>query len=633
MWNRKMANFNMLLSFRFFLLFFIFSVSTLIVFQNCGPGFYVNRDLVYNSSYDDIPFQPTSGVTALSKTKFLLHGGSLTSEEINQATNISNISPGTIGENVQLNRTALKILAREWLESAAGKEKMQRFLALNLQQEDLIVPGIGFFLGRVFPQGPSSTERRWPFRNVWQRNIEESFARTAIDIVYNGRPFTEIVTTRQVAVTTALLSTLSFIDNHGNGPFDRGNRGFHRLMRNVFVDSDFNDWRIVTITQATSASQVTIFSNVNALRSVGENAEFPLMIPRVGFFNTPAFQIKWETNQDNQFRVTTNQALIGALNLSFDANDKTPHGNLSALPTNHAAPGTACFQCHRLMDPMRETFNLSYNYFYRKSTGGKKHTPAFAFMGHQGPANSMDSLARTIASHPDFADSWVQKLCTYANSQPCNSMDPEYLRLVNLFKKSRFNFKELVIDMFSSPIITGSEETGSNGLKANRISVARQYHFCHALNMRNQELRSAGNVTKFNSDLCAVNNLQSALRSGISTESINRGSVDIAQSPEFNALIYRSFEKVCEQASHYVIPENDNPLPYGNDLEINASIAKIAYHIMGLPPNHPRFHTTTDILREVYDYSKNSLEQQAIVSLRNVFEFACISPDTTGMGL
>ena len=58
---------------------------------------------------------------------------------------------------------------------------------------------------------------------------------------------------------------------------------------------------------------------VESLRAITDNGVFPLKAPRVGFFSTPLFFQSWQTNGDNQFRLNANQAMITALNLSFDA--------------------------------------------------------------------------------------------------------------------------------------------------------------------------------------------------------------------------------------------------------------------------------------------------------------------------
>lgn len=621
-----------LFNFRILLLFTVLSVTAITAFQSCGPGFASNSDLLNRSSYGDIPFQPTSGITAVNKVKYLLHGGPVTADELKQATDIDTSRNGTVGEYVQLDQEKLRDLVEGWVDSEAGKKKMLRFLQLNLQQQDFDFIS-NSMLGRIFPQGPATNDNRNPNHNAWKANIEDAFPRTALDIVYGGRPFTEIITTRKLAVTTGLLTTLAFVDNsQTTGTIRPGSLLLHNVLR-AQPASNFNDWRTVTITPASSPTDAADYRQTATLKAVANNANFPLYLPRVGFFNTIAFQLKWETNVDNQFRVTMNQTLAGALNQIFDDRDKTPHGNLSALDNSHAGPGTSCFKCHRLMDPMRETFSLKYNYFYRSSPGTDARTPAFAFRDHTGLANSIDSLANSIATHPDFASAWVQKLCTYANSQPCSTLDVEYLKLVDSFKKSNFNFRKLVIDMYSSPLVTASVETGENGLKANLISSARQFHFCHALDERYRDLFVSSNLTKPTLNLCTANAITSSLKDGISEESIARGNPDIVQSPQMNPLIYRSFEKVCENVAAFVVPATGGPLKTTTESDIDTSIAKIVVSIMGIPTNHPRFYDSAEALRQVYNYSRNAGKQNALLSMRTVFEFACISPDVTGFGL
>ena len=81
--------------------------------------------------------------------------------------------------------------------------------------------------------------------------------------------------------------------------------------------------------------------------------------PRVGFFTTPAFFANWQTNTSNTMRVTTNQALIVATGASIDGTDTTVPSSTPGLDAAHAAPGSACFSCHQLLDPTRSILAAS----------------------------------------------------------------------------------------------------------------------------------------------------------------------------------------------------------------------------------------------------------------------------------
>ena len=52
--------------------------------------------------------------------------------------------------------------------------------------------------------------------------------------------------------------------------------------------------------------------------------------------------------------------------------------------------------------------------------------------------------------HPLFAQAWVQKLCAYANSVPCQAGDPEFQRVVGVFQSSGLSWNALLIVVSSA---------------------------------------------------------------------------------------------------------------------------------------------------------------------------------------
>src|SRR5207237_3622437 len=86
--------------------------------------------------------------------------------------------------------------------------------------------------------------------------------------------------------------------------------------------------------------------------------------------------------------------------------------------------------------------------------------------------------------HPLYATAWAQKLCYYANSSACSEDDAELARVVKAFADSGFDFHKLVLELFSSPLVTGQATTKSWRDLGETISIARQDHFCAALTNR-----------------------------------------------------------------------------------------------------------------------------------------------------
>jgi hypothetical protein len=138
-------------------------------------------------------------------------------------------------------------------------------------------------------------------------------------------------------------------------------------------------------------------------------------------------------------RVTANQALIVATGSSVDGTDATdPHG-ASGLDTAHAADA-ACAACHVTLDTTRSILaaTWSWNYHEQVDPAWESKRGAFAFRDVVEPMRDVTDFGRVLARHPLVGPAWVQKLCHYANSAPCDEADPEFGRLVARFRDSAF---------------------------------------------------------------------------------------------------------------------------------------------------------------------------------------------------
>jgi len=181
-----------------------------------------------------------------------------------------------------------------------------------------------------------------------------------------------------------------------------------------------------------------------------------LRTPRVGFFTTPSFLAEWNTNNSNQARVTANQTLIVALGHAINPQNATLPPSTAAVDLDHAPQGTACYACHQSLDPMRQFFRQTYSYYFHPQTDDDETslTGSFGFRGVSVSGKNIFDLANQLASHPDFATAWVQKLCTWANSARCDETDGEFQRVATMFANSLYDWKTLEVTLFSSPLVT-----------------------------------------------------------------------------------------------------------------------------------------------------------------------------------
>jgi CTP:molybdopterin cytidylyltransferase MocA len=357
-----------------------------------------------------------------------------------------------------------------------------------------------------------------------------------------------------------------------------------------------------------------------------------LNVPRVGFFSTPAFFANWQTNTSNQMRVTLNQALIVALGSSVDGTDATvaPGSPPPGLEEPHASP-PACYSCHRTLDPTRSILsaNYSWNYHNQNDSALTAQNGIFAFRGVIQPVNSLDDFGRVLGSHPLFASAWAQKLCYYVNSAACASDDPEFLRIVDAFKKSGYQFNTLVAELLASPIITRASRTAIADGEGEVIAVSRRDHLCAALNERL-------GLT----DVCALDattrkqGVVPSVAAGLPSDGYGRGSVTPVL-PNAPTLFYRAgVENICTTVAAQVI-DVAKPVPgvkQWASSNPDAAIADFVSTVMALTPSDPRASASVDLLKAHFAQAK-AQGATASDALKSTFAAACLAPSSISMGL
>ncbi|HVY25504.1 MAG TPA: hypothetical protein VHB79_03095 [Polyangiaceae bacterium] len=591
-------------------------------------------------------FEPVAPASYVNKVKTLLVGSAATADEVASVTS---------------DEAALKGLIQAWLQTPEFEEKLSDFLQVALQQK----------LVGTFDSQFQRLRGNAGQLSAFKENAQESFVRTALDIVEQGRPFTEVLTTHRFAATTALLSGLAYLDrtetelkgekhtivreptadmppaplpldysvqNHvwqiASLPVDcdpgvinadslfemmlgfvqcKGQgAGQYRFPDSVLSDADFSDWRFVDVNVAQAAKAVPTFYDVASLRSVEKIA---LRQPRVGFFTTPAFLANWETNEDNQFRVTTSQTVITALGKIFSPADATTPVRLDGLAKEHAAPNSTCYGCHQFLDPMREYFAQGFSYDFQRPEKASTITPSFAFQGYVHDGGALDDFAQALADHPGFATGWTQKLCYWANSQPCSEKDPEFLRVAQAFKDSSFNLKTLLTELLASPLVTGAAFTETFRTQQPFVSITRKQHLCRALDARLGVPGACGVATAF---------------AGLVPEDdFSRGAAEPVQTAVTGLFHYAAVEKLCSRLATKLVGSTD-AMPFqvkAPDAALDAFVEKL----MGLGVGTPRHDSVRQSLGEHFDNAKSTTN--ATTALRSAFIVACVSPEVQALGL
>jgi hypothetical protein len=417
-------------------------------------------------------------------------------------------------------------------------------------------------------------------------------------------------------------------------------------MPPVFTDADFSDWHLVTIRQPSPATMAatpmaaeatTKFYDVAALRAA---KELVLNVPRIGFFGTPAFFANWSTNTSNLYRVTMNQTLIVSLGRSFDGTGSTVPVSETGLDGEHAAPGTPCYGCHQTLDPMKQLLTQSYSLFYHEQTIATTmaQNGVFTFDGVSQVEDGAPALANSLANHPDFAAAWAQKLCYFAASAACSTDDPEFQRVVSVFQASKLDWKTLVRELLSSPLVTGATHTKTADDRGTPVSVTRRDQLCGLMGTRLGLTDPCG--LSGLPGLTSAQNTIATLARGLPSDGYSRGA-ETPVLPTDSSLFFRSgTENICRHLADQMVDvaastSATNPAPASRYQSKNptAAIADFVQTLMGLPDGDPRGADALQILTEHYQAALTTTGIKATDALKSTFVLACTAPSTISVGL
>ncbi len=394
--------------------------------------------------------------------------------------------------------------------------------------------------------------------------------------------------------------------------------------------ASFYDWKMTKVIQADQD-----YMGIEALTAFRKNQPLVLRTPRVGFYTTPAFLALWQTNDANSFRVTANQSLIAGLGMAFAPNENivvTPE-QVEALDEEHVDPTSPCFGCHQSLDPMRQIFLSEFNVFNSIQTDAEERakTAHFAFAGSNEALGSLADLGRVIAANPGFAEAWVQKLCFFANSQACPTDSQQFKDLALGFETSGFNFGELVVDLFSSPLVTGTScvanDDGDAVGTGDIASISRRDHFCAALANRT----GIANICSLSEDAVTkpFNYKFFNLVRSFSADAFPRGSqtpLTVSEPGMIPRIMQENFCKETAQSDRVV---GDGAV-FDSALG-SAGVVTLVTRLMGLPPEDPRHAEAVQLLTEHFESAKATSNDRT--AMQSTFIVACMAPSLIGVGL
>jgi hypothetical protein len=287
------------------------------------------------------------------------------------------------------------------------------------------------------------------------------------------------------------------------------------------------------------------------------------------------------------------------------------------------------------MDVMRGFFMQNYSFYEHalNPPDQTKHPGYYAFHGVKAAgrpgAEGLVQMGELLAKDPDFPVAWVQKLCNYVNSAPCDPEDSEFIRIVEFFKKSNFNWNAMMVEFFSSPLVT--YEKSSNTVLKNKglVSIARKKQLRNVLIFRNnlsEEYERYNHKTLPANKMKIWKDIEDILNS-FPDNTYGRGMPIDMYPVEPGFILYKGMKNLCLLFSKLVVG-TDNGI-YASTSP-NDSIKKMVKQFMGVHGEEGLM--MEGFLKEYYDAAIQK-GHPAMESLQSTFSLACQSPYITGVGI
>ena len=419
-----------------------------------------------------------------------------------------------------------------------------------------------------------------------------------------------------------------------------------------FTTEDLTDWTWVTVTPKTDTGPYAPLPyDLPALRKA---TTLSLALPRVGFFSTPAYLALWNTNDSNQHRVTANQTLLVAWGRSFTSENAITPSSTAGLDAEHAVAGTECYGCHKSLDPLRQFWATQFDFndrndFLASGFGGKSTRPSttggtLAFGSVNGSGNTLADLGGLLAQGTDGADAlnrfalaFTQKLCFFADSAACAEDDPEFRRIAKAFVDSQYNFKTLVHELFSSPLVTGLATTKTFESRDVVVSIARRDQLCASLSNRlgMPDLCALSVAFPFSSGFggtstspIEVQRAAFRIAGSLPADTFSRGA-ESPVTPTSPTLFFRAAsEMLCENVAAKVVDVTNSRY---SSKDLDNALADMVVTIMGYTATDPHHDPALQILHA--HYTEALASSNATNALRSTFSLACQSPTSVAFGL
>src|SRR6267378_1876474 len=592
--------------------------------------------------------EPVTVAASLAKVKGLLTGLPPTDAEV---------------QAVQADPKALRGLVEQWMATPQHTAKMLGFFSNAFQQSQAVSADFDHQLDDA--QGVLDARLL--------ANLRESFARTALQLVQEGQPFTSTMTTRRFMLTPRLMLLYAFLDaiqvNDSGGSVDlfaRANPGFKFTLTaksgviplSETLDRKSRNYMIFYAPQLMGAAydglcpqDPIVYDGRTGQSSVSVSLYVTLQQGRPKSFSVldgngkqhtcqpPAFPAAYQplTVADGKqwhmveiVQAGPDQGVSSALDLvNFRTGGnlllRTPRVGFFTTPSFLAEWNTNDSNQARVT--ANQTLIVALGHAFHPQTNPEEISlpGSFGFRGVAVSGSNISDLASQLAAHPDFAGAWVQKLCTWANSARCDETDGEFARIAAIFSDSYYNWKTLEVTLFSSPLVTYLAPTRTVSQSGEVFPVSRRDHLCGALSNRLGITDACGlDVnTVVPQDLKAVQFIARVLPS----DSYSRGAEEPVLANDPNLFFRTGMENICAIFAARLIDAGSGTR--WSSASPDVAIADFVHTLMGVGAG--RDATLLSILGQHFQ-SAVAAGLSASDALKSTFMIACLSPGVVGMG-
>ncbi|MFT5352817.1 MAG: hypothetical protein ACI9KE_000014 [Polyangiales bacterium] len=386
---------------------------------------------------------------------------------------------------------------------------------------------------------------------------------------------------------------------------------------NHFTAEDF-EMRPVRIVPTSNVDERTLFFDMDELRATDT---LRLGTEHYGFHGDIGFQGFWLTNDGNEHRVTANQAIVVALGKNFNPDSISSIADSSEPDEEHADPTTACWGCHRGLDPMRDFFRQSYTAFGSERIAGADNEPVpeTAAFGVGLPSAvegvGVERFANILFDHPDLASAWTQKVCRLANGFDCATDDAELMAASTAFVAEGYDFRVLLREVLVSNAVVFQERSATWDLAGSAgVGTAARSDMCLRLTL------SLGVAV---CDHARVVNIVAAAPDWVFPRGDRSPTLSNRPALFFSAATERGCQAIGERALGTTTMPTERP----------ELISFLVHQVMGITPSDPRSGSLTTILDEHYEEVMEAEGGSATRARQDAFVLACESPTAVSRAL